>query len=413
MPLLVLHYHEMWLKGGNRGFFLHRFADSIRGQLSGLGELRVDHEDGRVLVTLEASERLAEAVGRVPRIFGVAHYSVAEEAERELAAVEEAAWRQMSDQSFRTFAVRARRSDKTLPFRSHDAERILGRAILDRAAAAGRALSVDLKNPEVTCFVEFTTRRALVYSRKLAGPGGMAANTAGKLVCLLSGGFDSAAAAYKMMKRGARLIFAHFHGVAARPGEASEPVAREIVRLLTPYQGGARLFLVPFTELQREVVRSAPEQYRILIYRRLMLRIAEAIARRHRALGLVTGDSLAQVASQTLHNMAAVGAVAKLPVYRPLVGEDKQDIIALTRRIGAYEVSSERFSDCCPAFMPRHPALSATAEELSQAEEKLDIPALVRRGVTEAARETYRFVDGRVELEPARSVLSPAGVGQE
>ena len=243
MPVLVLHYHEMWLKGGNRSFFLHKFTDSIHQHLGGLGPVRVAHEDGRVLVTLAGEAALAAAVERVKRVFGVAHYSVAAESGRDLAEVEQTAWAQLEPQRFRTFAVRARRADKTLPFKSAEAERQIGRFLLDAARAAGRELSVNLDHPEVTCFIEFTRNRALVYSEKIPGPGGMAANTAGKLVCLLSGGYDSAVAAYRMMKRGARMIFVHFHGVAARVGEASDPVAREIVRVLAPYQGGAKLYL--------------------------------------------------------------------------------------------------------------------------------------------------------------------------
>lgn len=409
MAVLVLHFHEMWLKGHNRGFFLHKFTDSIQEQLSGLGPMKVEHEDGRVLVTLESREALGEAAQRAKRIFGVAYYSVAAEVERDLARVGEVAWAQLAGQSFRTFAVRARRSDKALPFRSQDAERQIGRVILDRAQAAGRPIAVNLDHPDVTCFVEFTRNRALVYSEKFPGPGGMAANTAGKLVCLLSGGYDSAVAAYLMMRRGARIIFVHFHGIPARPGEASEPVAREIVRTLAAYQGAARLYLVPFHELQREVLLGAPETYRILLYRRLMLRIAEKLARRRHALGLVVGDSLAQVASQTLQNMGAVGAVARLPVYRPLVGLDKQEILDLARRIGTYEISSERFTDCCPVFMPRSPRLFASAEELDQAEQQLDIASMVQRGVAAAQQEKYRLVEGRVIEEqnaPSRAGMA-------
>jgi len=410
MPLLVLHYHEMWLKGGNRRFFLRKFDDSIRVHLSGLGSVNVEQEDGRVLVAMESERALAEAVNRVKRIFGVAYFSVAAETGRDLPTVGRAAWEQLAPQSFHTFAVRARRADKTLPFRSQDAERQIGRAVLDQAAAAGRDISVNLGKPDLTCFVEFTRHRALIYSRKIPGPGGMAAGTAGKLYCLLSGGYDSAVAAYKMMRRGARISFVHFYGVAAQAGEASEPVAREIVRVLTAYQGASRLYLVPFHELQREVLLGAPESCRILIYRRLMLRIGEALARRRRALGLVTGDSLAQVASQTLQNMDAVGAVARLPIYRPLAGDDKQEILDLARRIGTYEISSERFSECCPAFMPRHPMLFATREELDRAEEKLQIASLVGQGVAAAQAEIYQLVEGRVvQAERKQHAESSAG----
>lgn len=406
--MLVLHYHELWLKGRNRSFFLHKFTESIRSHLGELGAIRITQEDGRVLVSLEAEAALDEAVRRVKRIFGVAYYSVATESPRDLESVEQTAWAQLAPQPFRTFAVRARRADKTLPFRSGDVERRVGRFILDSAQAAGKPISVNLGQPDVTCFIEFTRNRALVYSEKIIGPGGMPANTAGKLVCLLSGGYDSAVAAYMMMRRGARIIFVHFHGIAVRPGEASEPVAREIVRTLAPYQGAARLYLVPFHELQREILLNAPEPHRILLYRRLMLRIAESLAFRHHALGLVVGDSLAQVASQTLQNMAAVGAVARLPLYRPLVGADKQDILDLARKIGTYEISSERFSDCCPVFMPRSPRIYASAAELDDAERGLDVESMVRRGVAAAQLETYRFKEGRVVEE--QNVSSRAGL---
>ncbi len=396
MPLLVLHYHEMWLKGGNRAFFLKKFEESIRLHLGGLGEVRLKHEDARMLVELETAGALEEAARRLPRVFGLAYYSVAEEAARDLDQVARLAWQQMAPQSFRTFAVRARRADKTLPFQSAEAERHIGASLLQAARAAGREISVNLTRPDLTCYVEFTSSRALVYSAKLPGPGGMAANTAGKVVTLLSGGYDSAVAAYLMMKRGARVIFVHFHGVAAQPGESSEPIAREIAQTLAVYQGAARLYLVPFGELQREIVLGAPESSRILLYRRLMLRIAEKFAYKQHALGLVTGDSLGQVASQTLQNLRAVGAAARLPLYRPLVGMDKQEILDLARRIGTYETSSERFTDCCPAYLPRHPVLFATPEEMEQAEQKLDIPSMVRRGVAGAVAEAYRVVEGRL-----------------
>ena len=174
-------------------------------------------------------------------------------------------------------------------------------------------------------------------------------------------------------------------------------VARELVRKLVPYQFTAKLFLVPFESLQREIVNVAPEEYRVLLYRRLMLRIAEHFARRDHALGLVSGDSLGQVASQTLHNMAAVGAAAEFPLYRPLVGDDKEQIMALARKIGTYEISAEPFHDCCPLFLPRTPALHAYAADLEKAEAMLDVADLVRRGAEAATQERFRFQAGRVE----------------
>jgi thiamine biosynthesis protein ThiI len=223
------------------------------------------------------------------------------------------------------------------------------------------------------------------------------ANTAGRMTCLLSGGFDSAVAAHKMMKRGAHLSFVHFWGGGARPGESSVHVARELTRQLVPWQYSAKLYLVPFEPIQREIVASAPEKFRILLYRRMMLRIAERIARADRSLGLITGDSLGQVASQTLRNMAAVGDAIRMPLYRPLAGDDKLEILAAAEKIGTYAISAEPFHDCCPIFLPRNPALHASVEELDRAESTLDIEALVRRGIDTLAIERYRYAGGRVE----------------
>jgi thiamine biosynthesis protein ThiI len=204
-------------------------------------------------------------------------------------------------------------------------------------------------------------------------------------------------AAYKMMRRGAHVSFVHFWGGGADPGESSMHVARELVRQLVPYQFTAKLFLVPFEPLQREIVDKAPANFRILLYRRLMLRIAEQLAYRDKANGIVTGDSLGQVASQTLQNMNAVGAAAKLALHRPLVGDDKQDIIALARIIGTHDISAEPFHDCCPIFMPKSPALFASPEDLDQAEAQLDVKDMVRRGVESAVLEKFQFAANRVE----------------
>ncbi len=288
-----------------------------------------------------------------------------------------------------------------------DLEVAVGGNIHDKLLAAGRDPRVKLNSPDVTCHIEIMKRSALVYARKIPGVGGMPANTAGRMMCLLSGGFDSAVAAYKMMRRGAHVSFVHFWGGGADPGESSMHVARELVRQLVPYQFTAKLFLVPFEPLQRDIVANAPPSFRILLYRRLMLRIAEQLAYRDHANGLVTGDSLGQVASQTLQNMNAVGAAAKLALHRPLVGDDKQDIIALARVIGTHDISAEPFHDCCPMFMPKSPALFASPSDLDEAESQLDMKEMVRRGVESAVLEKFQFAANRVEkIESFRSTTA-------
>ncbi len=399
--VIVIHYHEAWLKGRNRRYFLSRLSDSLRLALEGLSVSRAERPGDRMLIRLKNEEETDEALARVSRVLGIANFALARPLDSQkdlsLSALCEAAWREIGPLDFRSFAVRTKRSDKTFPHSSMEIDAAVGRHLLEKLRGEGRDAGVQLEQPEVTCHIEITPGPALVYARKTPGAGGMPANSAGRMSCLLSGGFDSAVAAWRMMRRGAHLSFVHFYSSGARPGESSAHVAREIVRQLVPHQFTARLWLVPLDMIQREIAHRAPEGYRILLYRRMMLRIAERLAHRDRSLALITGDSLGQVASQTLKNMVAVGAAASLPVFRPLAGMDKLEILAQARQIGTYRISEEPFHDCCPRFLPRTPALHSTPAELDAAESKLDVPAMVRLGVGEARAERFRYVAGRIE----------------
>jgi thiamine biosynthesis protein ThiI len=403
-PVIVVHYHELWLKGGNRRFFLGKLFTALRKSLEGIPVERIEQPGDRFLVRLGADAPVEEAIRRIERVLGVAYYAVARPVERNLEALCEAAWEEVKPLRFATFAVRAKRSDKKFPHNAMEIESTLGRYLLEKLRADGRDIRVQLREPELTCRVEITPGPALVYARKIPGAGGLPANTAGRITCLLSGGYDSAVAAYHMMKRGAHLGLVHFYGAGARPGESSLHVASALARQLTPYQFQTKLYRVPFEAIQREIVRAAPEGARILLYRRMMLRIAEAFAKRDRALALLTGDSLGQVASQTLRNLVAVDAAAKMPVFRPLIGADKIDILATAKKIGTYDISSEPFHDCCPVFMPRSPELSASPQELADAEANLDIPELVMQGIRGTSLERLRYAGGRVEADEPQAV---------
>jgi thiamine biosynthesis protein ThiI len=405
-PVIVVHYHELWLKGRNRRFFLGKLFTALRQSFQGIPVERIEQPGDRFVVRLRAEAPLAEAIERVERIPGVAYYAVARPVERSMEELCAAAWEEIEALRFETFAVRAKRSDKTFPHSTMEIESIVGKYLLEQLRARGRGVRVQLKDPEVTCHVEVTPGPLLVYARKIPGVGGLPANTAGRMTCLLSGGYDSAVAAYHMMKRGAHLSFVHFYGTGAQPGESSLHIASGLVRTLTPYQFRAKLYRVPFEAIQREIVRAAPEGVRILLYRRMMLRIAEAFARRDRALALVTGDSLGQVASQTLRNLVAVDAAARTPVFRPLIGTDKMDILATAKKIGTYEISSEPFHDCCPVFMPRTPELSASPRELDEAEANLDVASLVAQGARGATLEKFAYTGGRVEADTPKSILA-------
>jgi thiamine biosynthesis protein ThiI len=411
---IVVHYHELWLKGNNRNFFLGKFLLALRRTLAQFPVEKIRQPGDRVVIHLPEDMPVEPVIAALGRVMGVAYFGVARVVGRgsndDLDALCQAAWAEIEPLRFTTFAVRAKRSDKSFPVRTSEIESDVGRYLLDRLRAAGREVRVKLDEPDLTCRIEITTGPMLVYARKIPGPGGLPANTTGRMLCLLSGGYDSAVASYKMMRRGAHVSFVHFWGGGARPGESSVHVARSLVEQLVPYQFTAKLYLVPFEPIQREIARAAPESYRLLLYRRMMLRIAERVARRERALAIIAGDSLGQVASQTLQNMVAVGAASDMPLFRPLAGDDKQEIMAIARRIGTFDISAEPFHDCCSILLPRSPALYASRRDLDQAESGLDVPELVNVGMNATVVERYCYTAGRVERaegdQPATTLAS-------
>src|ERR1700722_15242891 len=407
--VVVIHYHELWLKGRNRKFFLGKFLLGLRRAFADFPSMRMRQPGDRVVLEFESDGPLETIIARLKQVSGIAYFAVARSLQRgsqdDLEALCQTAWEEVAPLEFSNFAVRAKRSDKSFPHRVDEIERRVGSYLLEKLRATGRSVRVQLDDPEMTCKIEITPGPMLVYARRITGTGGLPANTTGRMVCLLSGGFDSAVAAYKMMRRGAHVTFVHFWGGGALPGESSVHTARALVERLVPYQLTAKLYLVPFEAIQREIVRCAPESYRLLLYRRMMLRIADRLARKNHALAIVSGDSLGQVASQTLQNMVAVGAASPMPMFRPLAGDDKQEIINLARRIGTYEISSEPFHDCCPIFMPRSPALYASAAELDQAEAGLNVRERVLQGLQAATVERFNLTMGRIERSEAKAAV--------
>jgi thiamine biosynthesis protein ThiI len=394
--VFILHYHEIWLKGGNKNYFLSRLRSAIKQSVSDLPVQSLGSTAERFLLVPGNESAAPEIVERLRRVFGLAYIALAREVPNSLAELGPAACEMMAEKNPRNFAVRAKIAETGYGMNSMELERRLGRVILDYLRARDPRVEVKLTNPEVTCWVEVVPGRALIYSDRVEGAGGLPAVTSGRLVVLLSGGFDSAVAAYKMMRRGCHAAFVHFFGSPSPSRESSKGVVEEIVRILTPYQFTSRLYLVPFDAVQRQIVAAAQESFRVLLYRRMMTRIAREIVRAEHAKGLVTGDSVAQVASQTLHNLAAIDHGFDLPIYRPLAGEDKSEIVRQARQIGTYKISCEPFGDCCPRFMPRAPAIFARPEQLERAEAELDLGALVRMGLEGTTVTNFKFEQGSV-----------------
>jgi tRNA uracil 4-sulfurtransferase len=385
MKSIVVHYQEIALKGNNRPWFVARLVRNLRQAVSDLDIRAVKALMGRLEIQLGAETTWEVARERVARVFGVANFARAGRAPLDVEAVANAILRDLGDRDARTFRVSARRADKRFPLTSPQIEREVGGRIKE-----ARRWTVDLSNPELTIHVEALTNEAFYFFGKERGAGGLPVGTSGRVVCLLSGGIDSPVAAWRMMRRGCRVHFVHFHSYPIL-SRASQEKARELVRLLTQYQYDSRLFLVPFGEIQQRVVVAVAPPLRVVIYRRLMMRIAEAIARGQRGQALVTGEVVGQVASQTVENLTSINSVVSMPVLRPLVGMDKEEITAEAQRLGSYPVSIIPDQDCCTLFTPRHPATKARWADVQRAEESLPVGQIVDEAVGAAAQEEFHF----------------------
>ncbi len=373
--LVIVHYNEIGLKGKNRGFFERKLADNIKRALRGTGYARVRRISGRLLVELDEDANLEEIQVRLPKVFGIAYFSLAHETQQDIAAIQEDALSLIQGRSFNTLKVETKRSNKDFPLTSPDINAQVGGYLLEHTG--GRA---DLTNPDLTCFIEIVEKYAYIYTDKPKGAGGLPVGVSGKVVSLLSGGIDSPVASFMMMKRGARIVYVHFYSYPYTDKASLEKV-KSLVEILNAYQYHSLLYLVPFVDIQKEIVAKTPTDFRVILYRRMMVRIAEAIASHERAQALVTGESLGQVASQTLANLRVISELAELPILRPLIGWDKQEIVNLAEQIGTFQTSVLPYSDCCSLFVPKHPATRASLERVKEAEENLDLEGLVKQAV--------------------------------
>lgn len=387
---VIATYHEVALKGGNRGWFERTLLRNVRHALAGLPVAEISLP-ARVVVAFSSPVPWAVAQARLSTVFGLNGLIPVTRAGTTYDDLEALVGAELVGLPTARFAVRCKRSDKRFPLSSEQVARRLGAFIQQRTG-----WPVDLDDPEITFSVILQSDGIYLYRKRFPGPGGLPVGTSGKVLVLLSGGIDSPAAAYLSLKRGTRAHFVHFHS-APYTADASVRKVRDIAALLGRHQRGSRLAVVPFGECQREIVARCDERLRVVLYRRMMLRVAERIARRWNCQALVTGESLNQVASQTLENMAAIDRVAHIPVLRPLVGLDKVEIIGIAERAGTYEISILPHADCCSFLQPAHPATHSTAAVCEAAEAALETEEWSRRLQHEAAVED---VDPAAWVEP-------------
>jgi len=388
---VIVHYQEIALKGQNRPWFIARLVRNLRDATRDLDVRDVRALMGRIEVVLGDTASYDAVRDRLSRVFGIGNFSRAGRAALDVDAIAAEILKDLGPEDPPTFRVSAKRADKRFPLTSPQIEREVGGRIKE-----ARGWTVDLDDPAFTIHVETLTGEAFYSFSREPGPGGLPVGSSGRVVCLLSGGIDSPVAAWRMMRRGCRVVFVHFHSYPIL-SRASQEKAQQLARMLTAFQFRTKLYLVPFGEIQQRVVLAVAPPLRVVVYRRLMMRIAEQIARANRARALVTGEVVGQVASQTLENMATIGRVVSLPVLRPLVGMDKEEIIAAAQGLGTFPISIVPDQDCCTLFTPRHPATKARPEDVERAETELPIEEMVRQATDSAILEHLVFPDGANE----------------
>lgn len=395
---VVLRYHEVALKGGNRAMFVRELAHNVVRLLEGTGVSMVRRTPGRLIVWLDDGADWPEIRQRLERAVGVANFLLCQPAPRSVDALARTIVRAVGGRAIPSFAVRTKRSDKSFSVTSPEISRIVGSAVQDATGAP-----VDLGNPALEIHIEVLPGEILFSLEKVAGPGGLPAGTSGTVVALLSGGIDSPVAAHRMIQRGCHLELVHFHSMPYQ-SRASRDKALELADVLNRWQPDLRLHFVPFGDVQRDIVVRVGQRARVVLYRRMMMRIAAAVAGRVGAEALVTGDSLGQVASQTLPNLVTIEEASPLPVLRPLIGMDKHEITSHAIRLDTFPISIQPDEDCCQLFVPRHPATRMSVDEALDAEAALDIPALMA-----AALERVESVERRFPPEETRAARAPNG----
>lgn len=375
---IIIHYGELLLKSGNRRWFEDKLVNNVRAKLGNLNLGRIEKLGGRIIIDVDGEYPSKALSDKLSKVFGLAVFTEAYLTRPNLADIGKTVLSCLSRRSFKTFAVRCKRLDKKLPFRSLHINEEIGGVVLDNVEGA----KVNLSFPEQTIWIDLFTDVGYVYFDKVLGAGGLPTGVSGKVGCLISGGIDSPVAAWRMMKRGCEVVLIHFHS-APFTDKASIEKVEELTEILAGwYPGKIKLALVPLGAIQKKIVTQTEEKYRVILYRRFMVRMAEAIARNEGCEALVTGEALGQVASQTLSNIGTVDSVTTMPIFRPLIGFDKQEVIDQAKFIGTYDLSIQPHQDCCQFFEPRHPVTRTTNEELTQIEKVLNIDELVKEGLT-------------------------------
>lgn len=383
---ILIHYSEIALKKGNRGYFEQQLKSNI---LRTLNDLPINHlkiDFGRFVLSLPDNAPIDLVVNRLKDVIGIAHFSIAYNGDPDVDVLKEQIFEKLEKVAFTTFRIKTQRADKQFPLTSLQVNQIVGEKIHTRLKKP-----VDLTNPDLTCKIEIFNKKIFFYFERFEGQRGLPVGSSGKVISLLSSGIDSPVASFRMMTRGCKVVFVHFHSFPFTE-KTSYHNAITLANRLTRFQYATRIYLVSLSKIQQAIINQAPVKLRLILYRRMMFRIAQSISKKERAKALITGESLGQVASQTLENIAAISEVVSLPILRPLIGMDKEMIIEQAKTLGTYAISIEPYDDCCSYLVPRNPETKAKLREVQLAESKIrNWQDLVNEAVKQAEVKVTKF----------------------
>ena len=374
---IICHYSEIGLKGKNRPFFVKLLRKNIKSAVNSISSDIIKDiyktRDRIIIALYECDDKIIDTLTPIlSNIFGIAYFCPTLKIDTSITSIKDQALFMLKDESFDSFRITARVSSSVFPYSKMKLHELVGSFIQDSLNK-----KVNLTEPDINCYVDVISEGTFIYKNKIYGQGGMPVGSGGKGVVLLSGGIDSPVAAYYLLKRGMSLIYIHFHSLP-HVSHASIEKVKDLVGVLSIYQKWSKCFMIPFSGIQENIMEHTDEKFRILLYRRFMMRIANKIAIDERAKAIITGEALGQVASQTVENIGAVDAASNLPVFRPLIGLDKQEIINTANKINTYQISIRPHEDCCTLFLPQNPATKTTAEKLDFEENKLDCNSLIK-----------------------------------
>ncbi|WHE08431.1 tRNA 4-thiouridine(8) synthase ThiI [Thermoanaerobacterium thermosaccharolyticum] len=364
MDIILIKYGELALKGDNRAFFENKLVKNIKEALKGYDGIKVEKTHGRIYV--ECDGNVNEVIDKLKKVFGIVGMTVAKKVDLDLDAIYNAAIELMRSYSGKSFKVETRRPNKSFPYESMEISRMVGGKILQNV----EDVHVDVHNPDIVLNIEIR-EKAYLYSGITDGIGGMPLGTNGRAVVLLSGGIDSPVAAWMMMKRGVEVEAVYFHSPPYTQERAKDKVI-DLCKKLSEYGQDIYLHVVNFTDFQLAIYDKCPPKMTTIIMRRMMMRVAENIANKYGAKALITGESLGQVASQTIESLYCTNAVTHMPVFRPLIGMDKSEIVEISQKIGTYDISIRPYEDCCTIFVPKHPIIKPDLEEVIEGEKNID-----------------------------------------